>query len=108
MRRWRSAAAVPSSSGGAFPWSSATSAAEMLRGHLEYRGPSTPAALAQETGLPEGDVAIAVARLEAEGFALRGRFSAPDGPDELCARRLLARIHGYTQRRLRREIEPVA
>src|SRR4051794_41131547 len=24
-----------------------------------------------------------------------------------CARRLLARIHGYTQKRLRREIEPV-
>lgn len=82
-------------------------AAEMLRGHLEYRGPSSVADLAQVTGLPESDVAIAVARLEAEGFVLRGHFSSPEGPEEFCARRLLARIHAYTQRRLRREIEPV-
>jgi ATP-dependent Lhr-like helicase len=82
-------------------------AAEMLRGHLEYRGPSTVADLIQATGLSESDVAIAVARLEAEGFAFRGRFTAPDGDEEFCARRLLARIHTYTQARLRREIEPV-
>jgi ATP-dependent Lhr-like helicase len=82
-------------------------AAEMLRGHLEYRGPSTVLSLADATGLPESEVAIAVARLEGEGFAFRGHFSSPDGPEEFCARRLLARIHGYTQQRLRREIEPV-
>jgi ATP-dependent helicase Lhr and Lhr-like helicase len=82
-------------------------AAEMLRGHLEYRGPSTAADLAAATGLSDSDVTIAMARLEAEGFAFRGRFTAPAGPEEFCARRLLARIHGYTQQRLRREIEPV-
>ncbi|MGH2747675.1 MAG: DEAD/DEAH box helicase [Actinomycetota bacterium] len=82
-------------------------AAEMLRGHLEYRGPSTIADLVQATGLPESDAAVAAVRLEEEGFALRGRFTDPEGPEELCARRLLARIHAYTQRRLRREIEPV-
>ncbi|HEX9312594.1 MAG TPA: DEAD/DEAH box helicase, partial [Actinomycetota bacterium] len=82
-------------------------AAEMVRGHLEYRGPSTVADLAEATGLPEGDVAIAVARLEGEGFAFRGHFASADGPEEFCARRLLARIHNYTQARLRREIEPV-
>jgi ATP-dependent Lhr-like helicase len=82
-------------------------AAEMVRGHLEYRGPSTVADLADATGLTEGDVAIAVARLEGEGFAFRGHFTAADGPEEFCARRLLARIHNYTQQRLRREIEPV-
>jgi ATP-dependent Lhr-like helicase len=81
-------------------------AAEMLRGHLEYRGPSTVLNLADATGLPESEVAIAVARLEGEGFAFRGHFTSPDGPEEFCARRLLARIHGYTQHRLRREIEP--
>src|SRR5919197_3376591 len=48
-----------------------------------------------------------MARLEGEGFAFRGHFTAPDGPEEFCARRLLARIHVYTQQRLRREIEPV-
>src|SRR5439155_2362002 len=82
-------------------------AAEMVRGHLEYRGPSTVADLADATRLPEGDVAIAVARLEGEGFAFRGRFTSLDGPEEFCARRLLARIHNYTQARLRRAIEPV-
>nr|MBA3552100.1 DEAD/DEAH box helicase [Actinomycetota bacterium] len=81
--------------------------AEMVRGHLEYRGPSTAADLTEATGLPEGDVTIAVARLEGEGFAFRGHFSTTEGAEEFCARRLLARIHSYTQARLRREIEPV-
>src|SRR5207302_6100238 len=63
--------------------------------------------LTQATGLPEGDLTIAVARLEGEGFVFRGRFSASHGPEEFCPRRLLARIHSYTQARLRREIEPV-
>jgi ATP-dependent Lhr-like helicase len=81
--------------------------AEMVRGHLEYLGPSTVADLADRTGLPEGDVAIALARLEGEGFAFRGHYHSADGPEEFCARRLLARIHHYTQQRLRREIEPV-
>jgi ATP-dependent helicase Lhr and Lhr-like helicase len=81
--------------------------AEMVRGHLEYRGPSTVADLGAATGLAESDVTIALVRLENEGFAFRGRFTDPNGSEEFCARRLLARIHAYTQRRLRREIEPV-
>jgi ATP-dependent helicase Lhr and Lhr-like helicase len=81
--------------------------AEMVRGHLEHRGPSTLAELAEATGLPEGDVAIAAGWLEGEGFAFRGHFTSADGPEEFCARRLLARIHHYTRQRLRREIEPV-
>jgi ATP-dependent Lhr-like helicase len=81
--------------------------AEMVRGHLEYLGPSTVADLVDHTALPEGDVSIAVARLEGEGFAFRGHYTSAEGPEEFCARRLLARIHNYTQARLRREIEPV-
>jgi len=84
-----------------------SAAAEMVRGHLEYRGPSTVGDLAEATGLSEPDVVIAAARLEGEGFAFRGHFASAEGPEEFCARRLLARIHGYTQQRLRREIEPV-
>src|SRR5579872_2621489 len=49
-------------------------AADLLRGHLDCRGPSTPADLAQATGLPENLVVRALARLEDEGFAIRGRF----------------------------------
>ena len=51
---------------------------------------------------------VGLARLEAEGFALRGRFVQPaTASEQWCARRLLARIHAYTRQRLRREIEPV-
>jgi len=91
----------------AAPMDRDAAAAELLRGHLECRGPSTVPELAEATGLPESQVASAVARLEGEGFAFRGHFASVDGPEEFCARRLLARIHGYTRQRLRREIEPV-
>ncbi len=84
-----------------------SAAAEMVRGHLEHRGPSTVADLTEATGLPRGDVTIAVARLEGEGFVFRGHFTSAGGPEEFCARRLVARIHNYTRARLRREIEPV-
>lgn len=84
-----------------------SAAAEMLRGHLEHRGPSTIAELSEATGLPAGDVTAAAIRLEVEGFAFRGHFTADDGPEEFCARRLLSRIHGYTRQRLRAEIAPV-
>jgi ATP-dependent Lhr-like helicase len=84
-----------------------TAAADMLRGHLECRGPSTTTDLSEATGLPETLVVRGLATLEAEGFAIRGEFTAP-GAEEYCARRLLARIHVYTRQRLRREIEPVS
>jgi ATP-dependent Lhr-like helicase len=82
-------------------------AAQMLRGHLEYLGPSTVADLSHATGLGGSDVLRALVRLETEGFALQGHFTAPDSSDEYCARRVLARIHAYTRERKRREIEPV-
>jgi ATP-dependent Lhr-like helicase len=83
--------------------------ADALRGHLDVRGPSSVAELAEATALGAVRVERGLARLEAEGFALRGRFDPTREGDgvEYCARRLLARIHGYTQARLRREIEPV-
>ena len=83
-------------------------AAELLRGHLEVRGPCTAAELAQATGLGVSDISLALIRLETEGFALRGRFTDPDGAaEEWCARRVLTRIHAYTRERKRREAEPV-
>ena len=82
-------------------------AASALRGHLELLGPVTSELLATESALPASAVAIALPRLEAEGFALRGNFDPALQGEQWCARRLLLRIHGYTQQRLRREIEPV-
>ena len=86
-------------------WSADEALVEILRGRLEGLGPVTEAALAAPLG---GDVATALATLEAEGFALRGRFTPDAAEDEWCERRLLARIHRYTVKRLRAEIEPVA
>jgi len=81
--------------------------AETVRGHLEVTGPVTVPALAARTGLAETRVKVGLGRLEAEGFAMRGCFDPGVEDEQWCARRLLARIHAYTQHRLRREIEPV-
>ena len=80
-------------------------AAEMLRGHLEVRGPATVQELSAATSLPEQRTELTLIRLETEGFALRGRFSGSS--EEFCARRLLTRIHAYTRARKRSEIDPV-
>jgi ATP-dependent Lhr-like helicase len=80
---------------------------EILRSRLEGLGPVTEAALAAPLGLPSSEVAAALASLQSEGFALKGRFSDPSS-EEWCERRLLARIHHYTVKRLRAEIEPVS
>ncbi len=114
---------------------------EIVRGRLEGLGPVTASAIAGSLGLPASRINIALAALEAEGFAMRGRFGAvvgqgagvgqgtsvgqgggatasaagqstgatqgSGGAEEWCERRLLARIHRYTVKRLRAEIEPV-
>ena len=68
----------------------------------------TPTALAAPLGLEPSAVAAALAALESEGAILKGRFLAGVNDEQWCDRRLLARIHHYTVRRLRSEIEPVA
>jgi ATP-dependent Lhr-like helicase len=88
-------------------WSREEALVELVRGRLEGQGPVTQGALAGLFELPPSEIEIALAALEAEGFAFRGRFLAID-EDQWCERRLLARIHRYTIKRLRAEIEPVA
>jgi len=89
-------------------WSRAAALVEILRGRLEGEVPATPGALAALLGLALTEIASALAALEVEGFAMRGRFTPGAKADEWCSRRLLARIHRYTIKRLRAEIEPVA
>ena len=62
----------------------------------------------RRSALQPSEIAPALAALEAEGFAMRGRFTGASTADEWCERRLLARISAYTVKRLRAEIEPVA
>ncbi|MET0481962.1 MAG: DEAD/DEAH box helicase [Aestuariivirgaceae bacterium] len=82
--------------------------AELLRGRLEGLGPVTEARLAEALGLSPDDIAAALTALQVEGFAMRGRYTPMTNEVEWCERRLLARIHNYTTKRLRAEIEPVA
>ena len=117
-------------------WTPEVSLVEILRGRLDGLGPVTIAELAASISLPLHRIEAALGRLEAEGFAMQGKFT-PDrgisptvsegslneetGKDageppagmpalqiEWCSRRLLARIHSYTLNRLRKEIEPVS
>jgi ATP-dependent helicase Lhr and Lhr-like helicase len=109
---WPAASREPSidavTVGGARDWSREEAVVEILRGRLEGEGPVTQLRLASALGLEASAIMPALAVLEAEGFALRGRFTPGAVADEWCERRLLARIHHYTVKRLRAEIEPVA
>jgi len=101
-------------------WSASTAAStpltpdvalrDLLRARLGGLGPTTLEALADPLQLPRGDVAAALLSLQREGYVLQGRFTRAalaGGAEEWCERHLLARIHRYTLKRLRREIEPV-
>ncbi len=79
----------------------------VVRGHLAVMGPVTPEVLAARIGADAERVAGSLARLEARGIALRGRFDPDLTGEQHCDRSLLARIHRYTLTALRREIEPV-
>ncbi|HEX9627843.1 MAG TPA: DEAD/DEAH box helicase [Acidiferrobacterales bacterium] len=136
-------------------WEADAARIETLRGRLQGLGPVTTVALAAPLGIDAAATERALLALEAEGFALRGRFTptemeiSTDSPSpvvrergrgegphphsfsrsrekeasrgardakgaptenniEWCERRLLARIHRYTIKTLRAEIEPVS
>ncbi|MDL5597629.1 DEAD/DEAH box helicase [Bacillus subtilis] len=89
-------------------WTADDALVEVIRARLSAFGPLPLEAIAQPLSLPPAHVHQALARLEREGYVLRGRFTPGLTIEEWCERHLLARIHRYTVKRLRREIEPVA
>lgn len=89
-------------------WTPETALVEIVRGRLQGVGPITAARLAQPLGVATASIDMALATLEHEGFVLRGKFTDAASDTEWCERRLLARIHRYTIKTLRAEIEPVA
>ena len=80
---------------------------DVIRARLSGFGPLPLARIARALAQPASAVAVALTALEREGYVLRGRFTPGAEEEEWCERHLLARIHRYTVRRLRREIEPV-
>ncbi|WP_175796989.1 DEAD/DEAH box helicase [Burkholderia ambifaria] len=89
------------------PWDADAALVDVIRARLTGFGPLTLDTIAQPLGLPPATIATALAALEREGYVMRGRFTPGATTDEWCERHLLARIHRYTVKRLRREIEPV-
>ena len=90
-------------------WSEEDAAIAVVRGRLAGLGPTTAAAIAHTSGIEASCIEAALLALEAEGSAMRGNFTgnAAEQSPEWCDRGLLARIHRYTVKRLRAEIEPV-
>jgi ATP-dependent Lhr-like helicase len=88
-------------------WARDDALVDILRARLSGLGPEPVPALARALALPASSVAQALVKLESEGYAMRGRFTPGAVQEEWCERHLLARIHRYTIKRLRREIEPV-
>jgi ATP-dependent Lhr-like helicase len=91
----------------AVEWTRDDALVDIVRARLGGLGPVRVTELAASLGVDSSDIEIALAALEAQGTAMRGRFTPGAADTEWCDRRLLARIHRYTVRRLRREIEPV-
>lgn len=89
------------------PESRETALLDLLRSRLGALGPVAVADLATPLHLVPEEVDRALLALQTEGVVLQGRFT-PHAPTlEWCERHLLARIHRYTLKRLRQEIEPV-
>jgi len=80
---------------------------EIVRGRLETLGPVRSSDLSLSMGIPVAEIEHALFTLENEGFVFRGHFTPGIDDLEWCERRLLARIHKYTLKSLRKEIEPV-
>ena len=81
--------------------------ARVVRGHLELSGVTTAEALSVMTTLAPDQVAVGLLALQREGFSLQGRYSSGATGPEWVARRLLARMHGYSKRSRREAFEPL-
>ncbi|TAM96620.1 MAG: DEAD/DEAH box helicase [Rhodanobacteraceae bacterium] len=89
-------------------WTPEEALLDIVRARLGCVGPIRTRGIARTFDVDDSDIATALAALEREGSAMRGRFTPNASEGEWCDRHLLARIHRRTLQRLRREIEPVA
>ena len=89
-------------------WPRDEALAELVRSRLQALGPVTAGAIADSFALPVSEIEAALARLAGEGVAMQGSYTPGAASHEWCDRTLLARIHRYTIKRLRQEIEPVS
>ena len=88
-------------------WNAEEALRELLRSRLSGLGPVRAHQLATQLQLPLVQIDAALLGLQNEGHVLQGSFTPDTEEIEWCERHLLARIHRYTLKRLRQEIEPV-
>ena len=88
-------------------WQSAEALVELVRGRIQYSGPTTAEDLSSRLGLENNLVRAALEALEGEGLVLRGSYSGDAASNEWCDRRLLSRIHRITLDALRAQVQPV-
>jgi ATP-dependent Lhr-like helicase len=89
-------------------WTRDDAVLELVRSRLQALGPVTVATMAASCAVPVSEIAIALGRLGQEGVAMEGRYTRRIDDVQWCDRALLARIHRYTVKRLRQEIQPVS
>jgi ATP-dependent Lhr-like helicase len=90
-------------------WTREDALVDLLRARVSRLGPARAETLAERFGVAHSTIDIALAALQREGYVMQGSFTpGAAAAAEWCERHLLARIHRYTIKRLRREIEPVA
>jgi len=89
-------------------WPADKALVEIIRGRLEILGPVLVKQLATSMELEHSLIEQALLLLENDGFVFRGQYTPNSNTQEWCERRLLARIHRYTLKRLRHEIQPVS
>ena len=89
---------------------------DLVRGRVEFAGPTTAEQIAEFYDLNAESVFAALEALEGTGAVLRGRFGVESADvghagqkpaAEWCDRRLLARIHRLTLSGLRQRIQAV-
>ncbi|MES2356093.1 MAG: DEAD/DEAH box helicase [Pseudomonadota bacterium] len=89
------------------PWNREDALVEIVRSRLTGLGPVFVQTIADSLSLPCTEIEVTLLTLETEGVVMRGHFTPGISEIEWCERRLLARIHRYTVKRLRQEIQPV-
>ncbi len=88
-------------------WTKEAALVELIRARLECSGPVTETRLAVLFETTRTEINAALLSLQNEGYAMQGHFTDGVAETEWCERGLLARIHRYTIRSLREEIQPV-
>ena len=89
-------------------WTQESATLELIRARLSGFGPQRLGDIAAPLNLHPAVVELALLELESQGYVMRGQFLTHIEETQWCERHLLARIHRYTVKRLRREIEPVS